>query len=97
MRCVPLVCVVRVATEVCLLLCLRLYPRLDSSQPENIAESIAQEKIQTLHTLVVQFTRDHAARTGLCAAGTPKFGVLENGSCARFMCIGRWNFVEVRG
>lgn len=30
---------------------------MDPSQPENIAESISQETIQTLHTLVVQFTR----------------------------------------
>ena len=35
----------------------RLYPRLDASRPENVAESIAKETIQTLHTLVVQFTR----------------------------------------
>jgi hypothetical protein len=37
--------------------CFRLYPRLNSSRPENVAESIAKETIQTLHTLVVQFTR----------------------------------------
>jgi hypothetical protein len=35
----------------CLLLCFRLYLRLDASRP------VAKESIQTLHTLVVQFTR----------------------------------------
>jgi hypothetical protein len=40
----------------------RLYPRLDASQPENVAESIAKETIQTLHALVVQFTRDLVMR-----------------------------------
>jgi hypothetical protein len=39
-----------------------LYPRLDASRPENVAESIAKETIQTLHTLVVQFTRDLVRR-----------------------------------
>jgi len=41
---------------------MRLYPRLDASRPENVAESIAKETIQTLHTLVVQFTRDLVRR-----------------------------------
>jgi hypothetical protein len=39
-----------------------LYPRLDASRPENVAESIANETIQTLHALVVQFTRDLVRR-----------------------------------
>lgn len=39
------------------MLCFRLYVRLDASRPENVAESIAKETIETLHTLVVQFTR----------------------------------------
>jgi len=41
---------------------MRLYPRLDASRLENVAESIAKETIQTLHTLVVQFTRDLVRR-----------------------------------
>ena len=51
-----------VATEAVFLLCFRLYSRLDPSRPENVAESIAVETIQTLHTLVVQFTRDLVRR-----------------------------------
>src|SRR6266436_334688 len=35
----------------------RLYLCVDSSQPEDIAESIAQETTQALHTLVVEFVR----------------------------------------
>ena len=42
--------------------CFRLYPRLDAWRPENVAESIAKETIQTLHELVVQFTRDLVRR-----------------------------------
>ena len=41
----------------------RLYPRLDASRPEGVAESIAKETIETLHTLVVQFTRNVVQRT----------------------------------
>lgn len=39
-----------------------MYPRLDASRPENVAASVAKETIQTLHTLVVQFTRDLVRR-----------------------------------
>jgi hypothetical protein len=39
-----------------------LYPRLDTSQPEGVTESIATGTIQALHTLVVQFTRDIVRR-----------------------------------
>jgi hypothetical protein len=35
---------------------------LDASRPENVGDSIAQETIQTLHTLVVQFTRNLVQR-----------------------------------
>jgi hypothetical protein len=56
------ICVVQVSTDGVLLLCFRLYPRLDSSRPENVAESIAKDTIQILHTLVVQFTRDLVRR-----------------------------------
>jgi hypothetical protein len=35
----------------------RLYPRLDASQPKDVAESIAAETIQMLHALVTQFMR----------------------------------------
>jgi len=36
---------------------LRLYPRLDSAQPQDIAESIAGETIQMLRALIGQFVR----------------------------------------
>ena len=41
---------------------LRLYPRLDPSRPEGVAESMAKETIETLHSLVVQFTRNVVQR-----------------------------------
>ncbi|KAI0262272.1 hypothetical protein BGY98DRAFT_1104190 [Russula aff. rugulosa BPL654] len=77
-----------------------LYLRLDASRPENVAESIAKETIETLHTLVVQFTRGLVRRAitlrevDFALRAHTKVGVLEIGSCARFMCVGRWNFVE---
>ena len=40
----------------------RLYPRLDASRPDGVTESIAEETIRTLQTLVVQFTRDLVRR-----------------------------------
>ncbi|KAI9454810.1 hypothetical protein F5148DRAFT_984973 [Russula earlei] len=41
---------------------MRLYPCLDASRPEGVAESIAAETIQMLHALVVQFTRSIVRR-----------------------------------
>ena len=41
----------------------RLYPRLDASRPEGVAESVANETIQTLNKLVVQFTCDLVRRS----------------------------------
>ncbi|KAH9971645.1 hypothetical protein BJV74DRAFT_889311 [Russula compacta] len=43
---------------------MRLYPRLDASRPEGVTESIAAPTIQTLHALVVQFTR-HLVRRAI--------------------------------
>lgn len=59
MRCVSSVWVVQLATDN---VCFRLYPRLDASRPEGVTEFIAEETIQTLHALVVQFTRDLVRR-----------------------------------
>ena len=41
---------------------IRLYSRLDPSQPQGVTESISAGTIQGLHTLVVRFTRDVVRR-----------------------------------
>ncbi|KAH8984357.1 hypothetical protein EDB86DRAFT_149961 [Lactarius hatsudake] len=41
---------------------MRMYPRLDPSQPKGVTEFISAGTIQALHTLVVRFTRDIVRR-----------------------------------
>ena len=75
---------------VALLLYFRLYPCLDASRPENVGGSIAQETIQTLHTLVVQFMRDHATQTRLCTVCRP----YDRNSPLHQMCGPHWEVYD---